>query len=75
MYDYVYMDILLTPDEAAERLAVSTRTLLGWLREGKLKGLKVAGKLWRIQDSDLREFIESARVQPVTEKGKMKKKR
>ncbi|MCI0614043.1 helix-turn-helix domain-containing protein [bacterium] len=67
-------DRLLTPDEAAERLAVSTRTLLGWLREGKINGHKVAGKLWRVSETDLRDFIESARVQPASTKKKMKKR-
>lgn len=36
---------LLTLEEAAEWLAVALKTIRDWLREGKLKGLKVS-KLW-----------------------------
>lgn len=32
---------LLTPEEAAERLAVSTKTVRDWLRSGRLSGAKV----------------------------------
>jgi len=48
---------LLTPDEAAERLAVSPKTLRDWLRTGMLKGVKV-GRLWRVWPADLEAFIQ-----------------
>ena len=51
-------DILLTPAQVAERLQVSPFTVMGWLRRGKLKGLK-AGKFWRIAEEDLKGFLES----------------
>ena len=47
---------LLTPDQAAERLAVSPKTVRDWLRSGKLTGVK-AGKLWRIREFDLEAFL------------------
>lgn len=47
---------LLTPEEAAERLAVSPKTVRDWLRSGELKGVKV-GRLWRIRPTDLEAFI------------------
>lgn len=52
---------LLTPEEAAERLAIKPRTIREWLRntdKGKpgLKGVKI-GKLWRIKESDFEEFL------------------
>jgi excisionase family DNA binding protein len=50
---------LLTPEEAAERIAVSPRTLRDWLRSGELRGVKV-GKLWRVRPADLEAFIEPA---------------
>lgn len=50
---------LLTPEEAAERIAVSPRTLRDWLRAGELRGVKV-GKLWRVRPADLEAFIEPA---------------
>jgi excisionase family DNA binding protein len=48
---------LLTPEQAASRLAVSSRSIREWLRSGKLKGVK-AGKLWRIRDSDIEDFLD-----------------
>ena len=49
--------MLLTPKEVAEKLKVSEQTVLRWLRNGKLKGVK-AGRLWRIREEDLQEFIK-----------------
>ena len=49
--------MLLTPKEVVEKLKVSEQTVLRWLRNGKLKGVKV-GKLWRVKEEDLREFIK-----------------
>jgi len=48
---------LLTPEQAASRLAVSSRSIREWLRVGKLKGVR-AGRLWRISDRDIEEFLE-----------------
>ena len=48
---------LLTPEEAAERLAVSPVTIRNWLRRGKLKGVKVS-VLWRVREKDLDNFIQ-----------------
>jgi excisionase family DNA binding protein len=55
MGDFV-MDKLLTPDQAAEKLAVKPRSIKEWLRQGKLLGVKI-GKLWRIRNEDLETFI------------------
>lgn len=43
--------------QAAEYLNVSTATVTALLRAGKLRGIKV-GKLWRIRERDLAEFVE-----------------
>ncbi|MGB9663169.1 MAG: helix-turn-helix domain-containing protein [Moorellaceae bacterium] len=51
------MDRLLTPEEAAEILAVSPKSVREWLRQGKLKGVK-AGRLWRIRKCDLEAFLD-----------------
>lgn len=48
---------LLTPEEAAELLAVSPKSIREWLRLGKLKGVK-AGRLWRIRERDLEAFLD-----------------
>jgi excisionase family DNA binding protein len=57
---------LITPEDAADRLAVSKNTILDWLRSGQLKGVK-AGRLWRLRERDLAEFLkepEPARETP-----------
>ena len=51
------MDILLTPEEAADRLQVKPSTVKSWLRDGKLKGFK-AGKMWRVPLPELQRFLE-----------------
>lgn len=48
---------LITPEDAADRLAVSKNTILDWLRSGQLKGVK-AGRLWRLRERDLEEFLK-----------------
>lgn len=50
---------LLTPDEAAEILGVTTHTLAVWRSTGRyqLRYVK-AGRLVRYRDSDVQRFIE-----------------
>jgi len=46
----------LTADEAAEYLKVKTRSLLRWVREGKIRGYALSGtrrRIWRFLKSDL----------------------
>ena len=50
------VDKLLTTEQAAERLLVTKKTIVGWLRSGQLKGRK-AGRLWRIRERDLEAFL------------------
>ncbi len=51
-------DKFLTPNSVAKMLDVSPATVRIWLRNGSLKGLKVgAGKLWRISEEDIRDFL------------------
>jgi len=52
------MERLLTPEEVAERLSVTPRTVRDWLKAGKLQGMK-AGRLWRISEKALCEFLEA----------------
>lgn len=49
-----------TVQEASEALGISPLTLGKWLREGKIVGVKL-GKLWRITESDLQNFIDKNR--------------
>jgi excisionase family DNA binding protein len=51
------MKPLLTPEAAAEKLAVSVKTVKNLLRSGKLRGVKV-GNLWRLQEEALEEYLK-----------------
>ena len=50
------MDKLLTLKETAKILRVSERTIMRYLKSGKLKASK-AGQ-WRIGESNLKKFLE-----------------
>lgn len=47
---------VLTTEEAAELLRVSTKTILALARDGALPGEKV-GRAWRFLHSDLLEYV------------------
>lgn len=49
---------LYTPEEVAERLRVTRRSIYEWLKSGRLKGLR-AGQYWRVTESDLLAFLAS----------------
>ncbi|MFA7078959.1 MAG: helix-turn-helix domain-containing protein [Syntrophomonas sp.] len=51
------MDKVYTPQQVAEILSITERTVLIWLRAGNLKGVKV-GKYWRVMEKDLENFLE-----------------
>jgi excisionase family DNA binding protein len=53
------MEKLYTPEQAAEVLQVTAAAVREWLKRGKLKGAKVAGRLWRIKESDLEDFLKA----------------
>jgi len=47
---------LLTIEEAADILRVSTRTIMRYIESGKLKASKIG--VWRIKESDIHQFLE-----------------
>ena len=51
---------LMTPDEAASFLSVSTRTLKRLVAEGALRAVKIRGSM-RFKLEDLEAFIEANR--------------
>jgi len=53
---------LLTPEQVAERLNVSRITVMRWLRQSKIAGRKLGGKIWRVHPDDLQAFIEASAV-------------
>lgn len=50
-------DRLLTLKQVGEKLGLKPGTLSGWLRTGKLPGVKISGKYWRVKESDLEKFM------------------
>jgi excisionase family DNA binding protein len=57
----------LTASEAAEHLKVKTRTLLLWVRQGKIPAYVLSGtkrRVWRFRKEDLNAKLRSAAVIP-----------
>jgi excisionase family DNA binding protein len=50
---------LLTPEQVAERMNLSVLTVRAWLRSGRLPGVKPGGRIWRVRETDLDEYIRS----------------
>lgn len=64
------MDKVYTPQQVAEILSISDRTIMEWLRAGRIKGVKV-GKYWRVMEQDLEVFLQQNRVDiPADSKSK-----
>lgn len=51
------MEEFYTAEEVAQKLKVSPNVVRRWIREKKLKAVKV-GRLWRVPESTLREFLK-----------------
>ena len=51
------MNKLLTPEETAEKLRISPKTVRDWLRESKIQGHKV-GRQWRIKEETVEEIVK-----------------
>jgi excisionase family DNA binding protein len=49
---------MLTPRDVAGILGVHQKTVHLWLRNGKLKGIKISYRAWRIPRSALDQFID-----------------
>lgn len=59
-------DRLLTARELAERLAVSTETVLRWHRAGRLPGgLRLATGVLRWDEAELERWLDSRREVPA----------
>ena len=57
---------LFTPEQVAERLQVTRRTVYQWINDGKLPALKV-GRGWRIRESDLDIFSKPNQLEQLIE--------
>jgi excisionase family DNA binding protein len=62
----VALPTLYTPEEIADKLRVSRRSVYHWLTSGKLDGLK-AGQYWRITEEDLISFMKRHRPRAIKE--------
>lgn len=51
--------VLLTPQEAADRLGVSVHTLGRMRGEGRIRWVQVTRRLWKVRETDLIAFIEA----------------
>ncbi|MED4599676.1 helix-turn-helix domain-containing protein [Paenibacillus validus] len=61
MYDVEkYLGRLYSAEQTAELLNIEMVTCYKWLREGRIKAMKLSGSLWRIREADLIDFIEKA---------------
>lgn len=47
---------LLTPQQVAERLQLTERTIYEYMRSGQLKASKL-GRVWRVNEEDLADFL------------------
>ena len=48
-----------SPDEVAKMFNVSGMVVRKWLREGKLRGIKLGDKLWRVLEADIEAFVKN----------------
>jgi excisionase family DNA binding protein len=57
----------LTASEAAQYLRIKTRTLLLWVRQGRVKGFALSGtRVWRFRRQDLDAAMMDNSVLPFT---------
>ena len=56
------MQEIFSVRDVAEKLQVTEGAVRSWLQAGELKGVKL-GRIWRIMEYDLEEFLESKRPQ------------
>lgn len=50
------------PEDIAEILTLHPATIRKWIRQGKLKAVKL-GKVWRVTEEDLRVFLKQDQSQ------------
>ncbi len=50
-------------DEVAEMLGLTKRTLYSYVKDGRLKAVKI-GKFWRVSEENLQDFIQKGSKRP-----------
>jgi excisionase family DNA binding protein len=51
------MEEHFTPQEVAKKLKIDMSTVYRWIREGRLKAVKI-GHFWRISESELQRLLK-----------------
>ena len=52
---------LLTPQEVAERLRLTRRTIMKYIREGKIRAIRLNRRIYRISEKDLNLFLKKCK--------------
>jgi len=55
------MEKLLKISEVAKILNVSRHTILNWIREGKIRAIRLPSGRYRIPESEVRKILEGRR--------------
>ncbi|WP_426984058.1 helix-turn-helix domain-containing protein [Brevibacillus borstelensis] len=55
-----FLGRLYSAEDVATLLNIEMVTCYKWLREGRIKAMKLANTLWRVREADLRAFIEQS---------------
>jgi len=58
------MQRLLTLDEVAKELRISRRTLYLWIKQNRIKAIKLPNGKLRIESSELERVLSEAKVEP-----------
>jgi excisionase family DNA binding protein len=59
---------LLTVEQVAERLGVTTDSILRWIKTGELRAMQMGGRAgWRIAVDDLQTFLDGRANRPKTD--------
>ena len=55
-----------SPEEIAEKYNVSSLVVCKGLREGKLNGIKLYGRIWRVPEAELKWFLQKMFLHTLT---------
>jgi len=64
--EFVGVPVYLSPDEAANVLHVTRRTVYEWLRTGQLEGYRPSGR-WLISTDQIKTFVARRKPQTMAE--------
>lgn len=62
------MEKLLKPDEAADTLGISISLLMKWVKERRIKYIRLTRKTIRFSPSDIQMVIAARTVRPLKER-------